>query len=120
MTGSTPYATFYKLNNGSVSQTYTVPSAGSTHATASDNSTHLLSTTNLDHTSDWYFYSLDDNEITNLVTTVTTPRCYDSNDLISNSKVVRGYVTPDSSSFLLYSSNTSTGSIISASTGWYQ
>jgi hypothetical protein len=120
VTGSSPYVKFYEVDNGVLFQTYTVPSAGSTHATASNNSTHLLSTTNLDHTSDYFFYSLDDNEITNLVTSVTTPRCFNASDLTTNPKAVRGYVTPNSSSFLVYSSNTSTGSIVSASTGWYQ
>ena len=114
-----PYKTFYQTVNGAVVDIYTIATSGSAIAINSASSSFNIVTSNLNHTSDWYFYSLDDSNITDYVLEVSDPRCYDPNTLISDSRVRKGYVVPDSSSFFLYSPNTSTGSIVSASTGWY-
>lgn len=114
-----PYKTFYQTSNGAVVDIYTISTSGSNTAINSSSSSFNLVTSSLNHTSDWYFYSLDENNITNYVLEVSKPRCYDPNTLISDSRVRKGYVTPNSSSFFLYSPNTTTGSIVSASTGWY-
>jgi hypothetical protein len=122
ISGTSPYRTFYQTVNGAVTNIYTMASSGSTTVTDSASNTFSLVTTDLDHTSDWYFYGMDDNVIHYYVKYYSSSfRCFDINLDISNSFIRRGYATSDlKTSLKLFPSNTAITTVESGIAGWYQ
>jgi len=121
VSGTSPYRTFYQTLNAAVTNIYTMASSGSTTVTDSSSNVFSLVTTDLNHTSDWYFYELDDNSIHEQVQNANSTRCYDINSAISSSFIRRGYVTSDlKTSLKLFPSNTAITTIEAGISGWYQ
>jgi hypothetical protein len=94
-------------------------SAVATTVTSLVNSaTYPVQTTNQGYTSDWYWYNLSYNdlsqEINNILSVKTNP-----NLLYTTSSLKSGFALPNSSSFYTYDSVSSTASYSEAASGFY-
>ena len=117
--GDTSYRIFYQIANGIVVDILTMSLSTSINVVGSTG-THNLITNNLDYTSNWYITSLNVGDIITEIDQLSSSILFDPNTLYGNSTIVRGYVKPDYSDFLLYTDNYFSIITYEADNGWYE